>query len=95
MSTTSITVDRQGDTLVVSVDGGLGAPAAHALLDVVQQTIATRGPRRVEIDLRRMQSCSTTGVNALATCAGLGTQVVRGLCFRVGTRGSTQAANGR
>jgi hypothetical protein len=95
VDTASITASRRYDDIVVSVDGVLGAASARTLLDVVQRMISTgEEPLRVEVDLRRMRSCTTAGVTALASCARLGDHVSRGLCFRVGTAGGTRAADG-
>jgi hypothetical protein len=91
----SISASRCDGAVVVSVEGCLDAASARTLLDVMGRATVDDGALfRVEVDLRRMRSCSTAGVTALAICARLGANVSQGLWFRVGTPASAEEENG-
>ncbi len=84
----TVSVDR--DDIVVTVVGDLDAKAAGTLLELVDAAIGPQGmARRIEIDLRELQACSSAGVSALATCARLGARLREGLQFRVGLAETT------
>ncbi len=84
----TVSVDRED--IVVTVVGELDPKAAGTLLELVDAAIGPQGmARRIEIDLRQLQACSSAGVSALATCARLGARLREGLQFRVGLAGST------
>lgn len=83
-----ITVTADGDVVVVSVLGPLQRETASMLLQVVQTALEVRSEgQRVEIDIRDLGECSTSGLSALTTCARLGARVQEGLAFRVGSAG--------
>jgi ABC-type transporter Mla MlaB component len=89
-SSGEFTVSVDHDDIVVSVVGELDPKAAGTLLELVDAAIGPQGmARRIEIDLRELQACSSAGVSALATCARLGARLREGLQFRVGLAGTT------
>jgi anti-anti-sigma regulatory factor len=76
---------RDDGVIGVTVDGDLDPVAARALLEVVETAIGTPGTSQaVEIDLRGLRECSSSGVRALAACAELGVRLRDGVQFRVG-----------
>jgi hypothetical protein len=79
-------LDARPDGVVgVAVVGDLDPASARTLVDLVESAVGTPGTsRQVEIDLRRLRSCSNSGVRALTACAELGARVRDGLQFRVG-----------
>jgi len=84
-SSGEFTVSVDHDDIVVTVVGDLDSKAAGTLLELVDAAIGPQGmARRIEIDLRQLQACSSAGVSALATCARLGARLREGLQFRVG-----------
>ncbi len=89
-SSGEFTVSVDDEDIVVSVVGELDPKAAGTLLELVDAAIGPQGmARRIEIDLRELQACSSAGVSALATCARLGARLREGLRFRVGLPGTT------
>ena len=74
-----------GGDIVVAVMGDLDPPSARALVDLVESAIGTAETGHgIEVDLRRLRSCSNSGVRALTYCAELGARLHDGLHFRVG-----------
>jgi hypothetical protein len=73
------------DEVTVSVIGDLDPMSARVLLALVESAIGMPGTSRgVEVDLRRLRGCSSSGIRALTMCAELGSRVREGLHFRVG-----------
>jgi hypothetical protein len=79
-------LDARADGVVgVEVVGDLDPASARTLVELVESAVGTPGTsRQVEIDLRRLRSCSNSGVRALTACAELGARVRDGIQFRVG-----------
>lgn len=76
---------RPGGVIGVAVVGDLDPASARTLVDLVESAVGIPGTgRQVEIDLRRLRSCSNSGVRALTACAEFGARVRDGLQFRVG-----------
>lgn len=74
-----------GGDIVVAAVGDLDPRSARALVDLVESAIGTAETGRgIEVDLRRLRSCSNSGVRALTYCAELGARLHDGLHFRVG-----------
>jgi anti-anti-sigma regulatory factor len=84
--TCRFSLDARDDGVIgVTVDGDLDPVAARTLIEVVETAIGTPGTSHaVEINLRGLRGCSSSGVRALAVCAELGARVRDGIQFRVG-----------
>jgi hypothetical protein len=82
----TFSLDADDDGAVgVTVVGDLDPAAADTLVELVQAAVGPPATsHHVEIDLRRLRSCSNSGVRALAACAELGARVRDGLQFRLG-----------
>lgn len=76
-----VAVYREGATVVLTPSGHLDEPGAAALLDAVDEALAT-GPARIDIDLCSLAGFTPEGASSLVTCRERCTDLVDGLHFR-------------
>lgn len=79
----SIDVVTEGRTVVLSVVRCLDEAAGGALLDAASAAVDT-GPRRIDVDLRSLESFTEAGARALVGCRDLGSRLPEGLHYRTG-----------
>lgn len=80
---TSISVAKEGTTVVIAVARCLDIPTGEALVSAANAAVAT-GPSRLDIDLRALENFTQEGADALASCRSLGAQLAEGLHYRTG-----------
>jgi hypothetical protein len=78
-----IDVSTEGRTVVLSVVHCLDEAAGGALLDAASAAVGT-GPRRIDVDLRSLESFTEAGARALVGCRDLGARLPEGLHYRTG-----------
>lgn len=76
-------VDHRGDAAVVTLRGVLDADVGRSLVDCAASA-AARLPRRLDIDVRALESFTREGAAALAACRRLGAGLAEGLHYRTG-----------
>ncbi|HEX6420707.1 MAG TPA: hypothetical protein VFZ77_19550 [Acidimicrobiales bacterium] len=79
----SIDVTTEGGTVVLSVTRCLDEAAGGALL-AAAASAADRGPSRIDVDLRALESFTDAGARALVGCRDLGARLPEGLHYRTG-----------
>jgi hypothetical protein len=85
-----IDVTKDGDTIVIAVAFTLDEAAGVALLHAASAA-ADSGPRRIDVDLRALESFTDAGARALVGCRDLGARLPEGLHYRTG-RGAGREA---
>ncbi|MGH9183085.1 MAG: STAS domain-containing protein [Acidimicrobiales bacterium] len=85
----TLDVARHGTVVVLTVRGRLDADAGQALVEAA--TTACVGARRLDIDLRPVESYTTEGARALVACRALAACVAEGLHYRTGRGAGRQA----
>ena len=80
---TSIRVETEGSTVVISVERCLDNIVGEALLSAASAAVAT-GPTRLDIDLRSLEDFTDEGADALVSCRELGAKLAEGLHYRTG-----------
>jgi hypothetical protein len=78
-----IDVTNVGDTVVIAVCPALDEAAGAALLHAATAATDT-GSRRVDVDLRALESYTEVGARALVRCRDLGSRLPEGLHYRTG-----------
>jgi hypothetical protein len=79
----TIDVMWEGDTIVIAVSHKLDDEAGAALIDSATAA-AESGPRRIDVDLRALESFTDEGARALVGCRDLGALLPEGLHYRTG-----------
>ena len=78
-----IDISTNGGTVVLAVVRCLDEAAGGALLDATSAAL-DRGPSRIEVDLRALDSFTDAGARALVGCRDLGSKLPEGLHYRTG-----------
>src|SRR5690606_27402780 len=78
-----IDVIVDGTTVVLSVVDRLDEAAGQALLAAAAAAVE-RGPSRIDVDLRALESYTEAGARALVVCRDLGARLPEGLHYRTG-----------
>jgi hypothetical protein len=78
-----VDVIDHGDTVVIAVGFTLDESAGAALLHAAA-VAANGGPRRIDVDLRALESFTNAGARALVGCRDLGARLPEGLHYRTG-----------
>lgn len=79
-----IDVTTEGTTVVLAVCRCLDEAAGGALLDAASAALDAGPTRRIEVDLRALDSYTDAGARALVGCRDLGTKLPEGLHYRTG-----------
>jgi hypothetical protein len=79
-----IDVTTEGTTVVLAVVRCLDEAAGGALLDAASAALVSGPTRRIEVDLRALDSYTDAGARALVGCRDLGTKLPEGLHYRTG-----------
>lgn len=79
-----IDVTTDGTTVVLAVVRRLDEAAGNALLDAASAALLAGLTRRIEVDLRALDSFTDAGARALVGCRDLGTKLPEGLHYRTG-----------
>ncbi len=79
-----IDVTTEGTTVVLAVVRCLDDAAGGALLDAASAALDAGPTRRIEVDLRALDSFTDAGARALVGCRDLGTKLPEGLHYRTG-----------
>jgi hypothetical protein len=79
-----IDVTTEGTTVVLAVVRCLDEAAGGALLDAASAAVVAGPTRRIEVDLRALDSYTDAGARALVGCRDLGTKLPEGLHYRTG-----------
>jgi hypothetical protein len=79
-----IDVQTDGTTVVLAVVRCLDEAAGGALLDAASAALVAGPTRRIEVDLRALDSFTDAGARALVGCRDLGTKLPEGLHYRTG-----------
>jgi hypothetical protein len=79
-----IDVTTAGTTVVLAVVRCLDEAAGGALLDAASAAVIAGPTRRIEVDLRALDSYTDAGARALVGCRDLGTKLPEGLHYRTG-----------
>src|SRR5690606_41743907 len=80
-----IDVIVDGTTVVLSVVDRLDEEAGHALLAAAAAAVE-RGPSRIDVDLRSLESYTEAGARALVVCRDLGDRLPEGQIGRASCR---------
>jgi hypothetical protein len=78
-----IDVTTEGDTVVIAVAHKLDEETGVALIDAATAA-ADSGPRRIDVDLRALESFTDEGARSLVGCRDLGARLPEGLHYRTG-----------
>jgi ABC-type transporter Mla MlaB component len=81
---------QRGEVARVSIDGLLDTAAAHALGDVSREVMRD-WPKRVELDLSAVTTCTTAGVAAVSDCLQLCRRLEDGVCITVASDAGRRA----
>jgi hypothetical protein len=79
----AIDVTTAGDTVVIAVVHDLDEAAGTALIHAATAAL-DRGPRRIEVDLRALESFTDVGARSLVGCRDVGARLPEGLHYRTG-----------
>jgi anti-sigma B factor antagonist len=61
----SYTVDESGGVLRISLAGEIDMSVCDRVPEIVAEAVARRAPGRVEVDLRDLDFCDSSGISAL------------------------------
>jgi hypothetical protein len=78
-----IDVTTEGDAVVIAVAHSLDEVAGAALIDAATAAADTH-PRRIDVDLRALESFTDAGARSLVGCRDLGSRLPEGLHYRTG-----------
>lgn len=79
-----IDITTEGTTVVLAVVRCLDEAAGGALLDAASAAVVAGPTRRIEVDLRALDSFTDAGARALVGCRDLGAKLPEGLHYRTG-----------
>jgi hypothetical protein len=79
----NVTVQQEGTTVVIVVEGNLDNTTGEALLNTATSVVGT-GTTRLDIDLRALDDFDDEGANALVSCRDVGAHLAEGLHYRTG-----------
>jgi hypothetical protein len=80
----SIRVDTEGPTVVISVERTLDTHAGNTLFRLAAAAVDAGNPDRLDIDLRALEDYTEDGARALVALRALGPRLGEGLHFRTG-----------
>jgi hypothetical protein len=79
----NVTVQQEGTTVVIVVEGNLDNTTGEALLSTASSVVGT-GTTRLDIDLRALDDFNDEGASALVSCRDVGAHLAEGLHYRTG-----------